>query len=165
VLAAWDKVDGVLAKAFGLDESKYQWAIEAHRLQEKQVLLVLALLASCTQAQRARRAGSPPLLQEREAREMEMQAREAAVRAAAEAVRSPAPVRRALALRMGRVACIRRGRVQVMQVNLVDGELSAGREAPLQTPASGERSWALGGRRPALSPPRTSLPTSSLAGR
>ncbi len=33
--AAWDKVDGALAKWFRLDESKYQWAIEAHRLQEQ----------------------------------------------------------------------------------------------------------------------------------
>ena len=34
--AAWDKVDGVLAKFFGLDECKYQWAIDQLRMQQNQ---------------------------------------------------------------------------------------------------------------------------------
>lgn len=35
--AAWDQVDSRLAWLFGLDQSKYQWAIDQHVAQQKQV--------------------------------------------------------------------------------------------------------------------------------
>lgn len=97
--AAWDKVDDVLARFLGLDESKYQWAIDAQRIQQQQVRRgfnsidcvslpapVLATRQAWLQLIRDRGVTRRCLLQEEEAREIALQAVRASSGAEGDAV-------------------------------------------------------------------------------